>query len=241
MTTNLTADLTVGQMVAERPSRAKVFERHAIDYCCGGKLSLAAICGKKGLDARAILTELAAHDAAHGRTDEQDWSERSLAELARYIVTIHHAFLREAMPRLAALSQKVARVHGPEHPELLEVARVFAKFQLEMDVHMQKEEGVLFPAIAGLEQGNAGHMPIQFPIRAMESEHDDAGRDLEQLRELTSDYALPPDACNSYRALFDGLQEVEVDTHLHIHLENNVLFPRAIALSESSRLGSAKR
>lgn len=239
--TTTTADVSVGQLVAERPSRAKVFERFAIDYCCGGKLTLAAICAKKGLNPAQVLDALSVHDAEHGRTQEQDWSARSLAELARHIVSTHHAYLREAMPRVAALAQKVARVHGPEHPELVEVARVFGKFQLEMDVHMQKEEGVLFPAIAGLELGQGGQMPIQFPIRAMESEHDEAGQDLARLRTLTSDYALPDDACNSYRALFDSLQELEADTHTHIHLENNVLFPRAFALSESSHLGATKR
>lgn len=234
----LTPQATVGQLVAERASRAKVFERFGIDYCCGGKISVAEACGRKGVDPVAVMAALDALDAALGaNVDERDWSTAPLDTLVQHILTTHHAYLNEAMPRLAFLVSKVARVHGDSHPELLEVLSFYNKFHAEMVAHMGKEEAILFPLILGLAKGeDVGFAPpVAAPISVMEAEHDGAGRDLEAINRLTNGYVPPESACNSYRAMLDGLRELEQDTHRHIHLENNVLFPRAIELAAAPR------
>lgn len=213
----------------ERPGRSRVFSRYGIDYCCGGKLTLAQVCARKGLDAEAIWAELQAEQAP----PERDWRAASLASLVDHVIATYHDPLRPELVRLTALAEKVARVHGPEHPELVEVAGVLRAFRQDMELHMEKEEQVLFPLIKALEAGTAGPRGamVPAPIRAMEAEHDVAGEQLERMRTLTHGYALPPGACNSYRALFSGLEELEAETHAHVHLENNLLFPRAIALA----------
>ena len=232
----LTPQATVGQLVAERASRAKVFERFGIDYCCGGKMSIADACGRKGVDPIAVMAALDALDAALGaQVADRDWGTAPLEQLVQHILETHHAFLRQAMPRLAFLVAKVARVHGDSHPELLEVAKVYGKFHADMDAHMGKEEAILFPLILGLAKGESVRFapPVEAPISVMEAEHDDAGRDLEAINRLTNGYEPPEGACNSYRAMLDGLRELEQDTHRHIHLENNVLFPRSIEVASA--------
>lgn len=231
MPLTLTPDVSVGQLVAERPGRAKIFEKYRIDYCCGGKLSVAAICEKKGIDPEALLAEIARAELVGDPTPEETWLKRPIPELVAHILETHHAFLKEAMPRLEFLTTKVARVHGDDHPELHEVASVFAKFKADMEQHMGKEENVLFPLMLKIAAGQASASEGSFvahPIRAMESEHDGAGRDLEKIRELTGDFVPPEGACNSYRAMLDGLLEIEADTFVHVHKENNVLFPRVL-------------
>jgi regulator of cell morphogenesis and NO signaling len=228
---NLTLDTSIGQIVAAQPLLAKVFESHGIDYCCGGKLSVSAVCARKGLDAEALLGEI--HAAMEGApAPETDWTKAPLAELIEHLLSTHHVYLHEGMPRLAMLSQKVARVHGDRHPELIELAEVYQNFHSEMDAHLAKEEQILFPAIVRVEAGT-DNFPVQHPIRVMEADHDTAGRDLERMRALTNGYVTPEDACNSYRALFAGLAELESDTFAHIHKENNILFQRAVALLEA--------
>jgi regulator of cell morphogenesis and NO signaling len=233
----MTLETTVGEMVVERPSRARVFERHRIDYCCGGKMTLSAACARRGLDPQQVLAEIEANDQAVA-PDETDWNQSPLPSLVDHLLDTHHVYLREAMERLAFLAEKVARVHGEHHPELQEVHGLFEKFRQEMIDHMAKEEQILFPAIGKLVEGSDAPFPfpIDRPIGVMNSEHEEAGRDLERLRDLTSGYRLPEDACNSYRALFSGLSELEQDTFQHIHKESNILFPRAIALLD--RAGS---
>lgn len=230
----LTPQATVGQLVAERASRAKVFEHFGIDYCCGGKISVAEACTRKGIDPAAVLAALAALDAAFtAPAGDRDWTAAPIEELVLHILNTHHAYLREAMPRLSFLTAKVARVHGEDHPELVEVAGIFGRFHAEMDAHMAKEDNVLFPLIIQLARGEGGGFgpPLHAPISVMEAEHDDAGRALAAINELTDGYAVPPTACNSYRAMLDGLREIELDTHRHVHLENNILFPRALGLA----------
>lgn len=229
MTSSL--DTPVGQFVAAQPLLAKVFESHGIDYCCGGKLPLATACARKGVDAQSVLEEIQSLLAASPQP-EVDWTDVPLEALVSHLLDTHHVYLRAEMPRLAALSIKVANVHGDRHPELVEVAHVYHKFYTEMDAHLSKEEQILFPAIARLEQG-LERFPVQHPIRKMELDHDDSGRDLERMRELTAGYTPPEDACNSYRALLAGLAELEQDTFTHIHKENNILFQRAIAMLET--------
>ncbi len=230
----LTPQATVGQLVAERASRAKVFERFGIDYCCGGKISVADACARHGVDPVAVLAALEALDAAFAAPSaDRDWNAAPIPELVLHILNTHHAFLREAMPRLTFLTAKVARVHGEDHPELHEVAGTFARFHAEMDTHMAKEENVLFPLIIQLTRGERTGFgpPVHAPISVMEAEHEDAGRDLAAINQLTNGYAVPESACNSYRTMLDGLRELELDTHRHIHLENNILFPRTLGLA----------
>ena len=221
-------EMTIGQIVAEFPRTAPVFETYGIDYCCGGKVTLNFHFAKGKLDPQAVLAALEAAVAAPAEPTT-NWAEAPLPELVAHILDTHHAYLEAAMPRLSRLANKVARVHGDHHPELRELARVYAGFAEEMTTHMRKEESILFPAILRLCAG-AGDFPVDRPIHVMEAEHEAAGADLARMRELTGDYTPPEDACGSYRALFAGLAELETDTFRHVHKENSILFPRAIAL-----------
>ncbi len=225
---------TVGQWVAARPSRSRVFERHGIDYCCGGNKSLESACAAKGIDPRGILAELEA-DAADAAENAADWNAEPIGALIDHILEAHHARLREELPRLGAMAQKVAKVHGEHHPEMVEVAGVFEQLDGELMQHMFKEERILFPAIRALETGSGERFPgsITGPMGVMEHEHDVAGQLLERMSSLTGTYTPPADACNTFRALLSGLRELEVDLHEHIHEENNVLFPRALALERA--------
>lgn len=227
------AQRTVGELVTERPGRARVFERLEIDYCCGGKRPLEDACAAKGLDPGAVAAMLEALEESGG--EEPDWTTATLGELCDHIVETHHAYLRDELPRLTFLVGKVASAHGNRHPELADVAQTYEGLAAELADHMLKEERVLFPACRRLEEGEeilaAG---LAAPIAVMEDEHAAVGAALERLHELTGGYAPPADACNSYRAMLDGLATLELDLHEHIHEENNILFPRAAALAESA-------
>jgi regulator of cell morphogenesis and NO signaling len=228
----------VGQLVAERPGRARVFERWGIDYCCGGRKPLEAACQEKALDAEAVLRDLSEADSAGTACGETDWSRASLSELADHIVTTHHAYLRQELPRLTSLLAKVAHAHGNRHPELRSVRRVFETLTAELQTHMVKEENGLFPMFRLQEAARTRtHFPfgatIRSAIRILDREHEDTGRMLAKIRMFTGGFAPPPGACSAYRALLDGLAQLEADLHLHIHEENNILFPRAIALEET--------
>ena len=223
---DLSSDARVGALVTERPGRARVFEQYGIDYCCGGKKTLAAACVEKGVDAADVLAALAAVETAD--PGEEDWTRASMTHLCDHIETTHHAYLRGELPRLEGLVDKVARAHGAGHPELSEVQETYGALAAELRDHMEKEEVVLFPAIRRMEAAGL-RAPLVAPIEVLEHEHDSAGRALERLRELTAGYEPPQGACNSYRAMLDGLEQLERDMHTHIHEENNILFPRALA------------
>jgi regulator of cell morphogenesis and NO signaling len=237
----ITPEMPVGRLVAEDPRRARLFERLGIDYCCGGRAPLGRACRAKGLDVAAVLRELeAGEDEAEPRYDEHgpfDGSTATMGEVIGHIVATHHAYLYRELPRLADLAGRVVNAHGNRHPELRELRDVFESLGDELRSHMVKEEQVLFPIIARLEA--AIEMPglrcggVGNPIRVMEHEHDDAGAALARLRALTDGYTPPADACPTYRALLDGLAELEADLHLHIHEENNILFPRARAADDA--------
>jgi regulator of cell morphogenesis and NO signaling len=235
-----TIETAVGDLVARRPSRSRVFEKLGIDYCCGGKRPLSEACAARGLDAETVLTTLLAAEEGTG-SPEPSWSDASLAELADHIEQTHHAYLKRELPRLRAIIRKVATVHGGHHPWTIVLDDIYGRFAAEMEAHMMKEERVLFPMIRGLERGEpsptagCGH-GVNNPIRVMEHEHDDAARSLARMRELSGGYTPPPDACNTFRAMLDGLRELEHDTHHHVHKENNILFPRAMELDR--RAGS---
>jgi regulator of cell morphogenesis and NO signaling len=231
MSITIDPEATVASLVLEQPGRARVFERFAIDYCCGGKVPLRTACEDRGLDVGTVLDAL-----AESRTADTDWAAASLEDLCTHIVGHHHAYLREELPALAALTDKVARAHGDRHAELHDVAATFAAVRAELEAHMEKEEQVLFPACVALERGIGTDLPfpVDAPIEAMVHEHDEVGAALAQLRRLTGGYAPPADACNSYRAMLDRLESLELDTHEHVHEENNILFPRAAALEHAA-------
>lgn len=227
---------TVGEIVAVMPATFRTFERLGIDYCCGGKSTLEEACAGKGLDPEAVLLEIAKNDGDSGK-GERNWSEVPFSMLIDHILGIHHAFLRDRLPILDALSEKVLAVHGERHPELKEVRNIFLGLQTELGLHLHKEEMCLFPMIRELE--NASFRPqfhcgaVANPIRVMEAEHDSAGNALARLRELTGGYFLPADGCATYRRLLEGLAELEEDLHRHIHEENSILFPRAAKAEEA--------
>ena len=225
---------TVADLVVERPGRTRVFEQLGIDYCCGGRRSLAAACAERGLDAATVVAMLAAFEGVTGSEagDDRDWSRSALGELCDHIVSEHHGFLRAELPRLAGMLDRVVRAHGERYPEMIETRDLLEAVAAELDVHMHVEEEVVFPLCRRLDGGGTpGPAELADPIRAMEHDHDITGAALARMRELTGGFAPPADACNTYRATLDGLVALERDLHRHIHEENNVLFPRALALA----------
>lgn len=235
----INAEKTVGQMVAENPAAARVFEQAGIDYCCGGQRSLEEACSKAKMSFAEVAALLAKAAAARTSAD-RDWLTSGQAELVEHIVNTHHAYVRQELPRLTALITKVQGVHGKNHPELAPIARSFAEIANEMTMHMMKEENILFPYIVDMEKAAQGKGPqpvamfgtVQNPVRMMMQEHDSAGANLKAIRELSGDYTVPADGCTSYRVLYEALAAFEADLHQHIHLENNILFPRAIEMEE---------
>lgn len=213
---------TVGQIAATYPSAARVFHRYDIDFCCGGKRTLTEACRARGVDADAVAKELSEQRGP----SLIPWEERSLRELVEHIVLVHHRPLPGELDRLEVLARKVLAVHGPSHPEVPLAGVVDAIVALRADLlpHLHKEEEILFPWIL------AGHEPPpEGPIEVMEADHEAVGALLAQARALTDDYRLPDGACATWTALWRGLEALEVDLHQHIHLENNVLHPRALA------------
>ena len=232
----------VGDIAAASAAAASVLERYGIDYCCGGKRSLEEACREKGVSPASVK-----NDIAHATTElgavAKDWNTAPLRDLIRHIVTKHHEYLKLELPRVGQRVRTVSRVHGEKDPASLhELEQVYEGLVEEMNLHMHKEEMMLFPAIerfeAALESG--GLLPpspfgtIANPIAVMEREHDSAGDALGRIRELTRGYEAPSYACSTYRAMLEGLKALETDLHQHIHLENNILFPRAIALERNN-------
>jgi regulator of cell morphogenesis and NO signaling len=226
-TTTISPDSTLGELVTADPSLARHLERHGLDYCCGGSRTIAEACSTHRLDVDEVIAELARTTHAPAPA----WTSMDASELAEHIESTHHRYLWEELPRLSALMDKVESVHGRRHPELTDVGRCFDELRADLQPHLLKEERVLFPMIR--ELATATTMPsfhcgsVGNPIAVMVREHDTAGELLARLRELTDDYTPPADSCVSYEMLYRGLAELEADTHLHVHKENNVLFPMA--------------
>jgi len=233
----LTAKETVSEIVAANPSSARVFEKHGIDFCCGGHRPLAEVCSEKGLRLEELSRELA---ELHKPAASRDWRKAPLAELTAHIVNTHHRYLRAELPEIERKINKVTDAHGDRHGKTLTALRdVFAGLKAELTSHMMKEENILFPLIESLE-AEAGHtrpagMSVNHPIHVMEDEHAAAGQALAEMRRLTGGYQPPEDACNTFRVLYRQIEELEADLHVHIHLENNILFPRAAELERSVR------
>lgn len=225
----ISGQTSVADLVTEKPSRATLFERYGIDYCCHGAKALDVSCQERNLNLAAIITELSADERADVLVDDR-WTRMNMSQLADHIVITHHEYLTRTMPALSQMTEKIARKHGDHHPELLRVRDVFAELRAELESHMHKEEMILFPAVKQLESGaipqQAARQLVAGPIVVMEHEHDVAGKALKELHALTKGYAVPEDACNGYRSTMESLKELEADLHLHIHKENNVLFKR---------------
>lgn len=226
-------ETTVGALVAAQPILARVFAQLHIDYCCGGKVPLAEACAARGLALSTVTAMLADAAAAFaGPADDVDPANLSLGELADHIEQRHHAYVKDELPRLLEMAERVARKHGWRDERLAEVAGAVQTLTQDMFAHMHKEETVLFPLVRRLEAGarNDFHCgSIANPIRQMEAEHDEAGATVARLRELTDGFTPDAEACNTHRALLAGLAQFEADLHRHVHKENNLLFPRALA------------
>jgi len=231
---------TVAELALEKPQAARVFEGLGIDYCCDGGASLQAACEAAGLDATEVARQLE-ESGEETAAASVDWREKSLASLISHIVNKHHAYCRKECLRLEPLVAKVVAKHAERYPELERVQALFAALSKELNLHLNKEEAMLFPCVIRLEEAAATHsaLPcspfgsVQNPVRVMIREHDNAGHLINGIRGLTARFTAPPDACHSFRALYQGLEAFATDLHQHVHLENNVLFPRAIALEES--------
>jgi regulator of cell morphogenesis and NO signaling len=222
--------MSLGDIVNASPKLAAQLERLDLDYCCGGATTLADACEANDLDPESVIVELETHLGADDAP--APWASMGAVELVDHLVNTHHRYLWDELPRLQALVDKVVGVHGERHPELADIATCFAAIRADIEPHLLNEERILFPAIGQLV--DAADLPafgfgsIGNPISTMLREHDDLGELLRRLRALTTDYTPPADGCASYRALFSGLEQLEADTHLHVHKENNLLFPQVL-------------
>ncbi len=218
----ITAESTVGSVATEHPLATRVFARHGIDFCCGGGQPLSAACSAKGVDVQQVLGELE-NELAGPSTEEVRWDEQPLSDLVDHILSTYHEPLKEELPRIEAMMRKVHSVHGDKDQERFDaLLKTVLLIKADIDQHLPKEEQILFPMIKSGQGGMA-----QGPMHVMEMEHEDLGGMLRKVRELTNDYTVPEGACNTWRALWVGLEELERSLHEHIHLENNILHPRA--------------
>ena len=239
---SVTTEKTVRELAVENPAATRVFEKLGINYCCGGNQSLEQACRAANLPMAQVLDSMeVAERASQPAGKSRDWRHESLADLVAHINSTHHKYTREEMARLGPLFDKVCAVHGKNHPELLRIQTSFLGLAQELTLHMMKEEMVLFPYLVRMEEAVIQKEPVvpppfgtvQNPVSMMMHEHDSAGAALRDMREASTGYQSPPDVCVSYQTLYKALAEFEADLHQHIHLENNILFPRAIAMEQS--------
>ena len=235
----INSSMTVREVAVELPQSTRLFEKLKLDYCCGGNRPLSEACASIGVEVGEVMGMLEAVSQAGAQSDSApDFQRFPLAELIVHILDTHHVFTKQEMTRLEFLTKKVISAHGENHPELHKVGALFDTLCADLKPHMFKEEQILFPYIVALASANAEHSAAPFapfgtvnnPIRKMMMEHDTAGEILRDLRAITSDYTTPEDGCISYRTLYEALEAFERDLHQHIHLENNILFPRTIEL-----------
>lgn len=225
----------VGRLVVERPARAEVFERFGIDYCCEGRIVLVEACARAGVSTAEVLAALAAADALPPDPTECDARTLDTAALIDRLVGVHHDFLWRELAPLGALAHRVAAAHRAEHPELSRLARAYDCFREDMEVHLRKEEELLFPALRELAGGRAlpsmFHGDLHVPLLAMEGDHGRSEQSLRFFRKVTGGYLPPEDACDAWRALLERLRRLERDLHRHVHLENEILHARARELT----------
>jgi regulator of cell morphogenesis and NO signaling len=234
---NITENNIIGQLVAEDYHTASVFKSYGIDFCCKGNRSIGEVCSSKNIDANQLIKDLdqAVQPVTNGGIDYKNWPIDLLAD---YIEKKHHRYVREKCQEIQPFLQKVKKVHGERHPELVEIESLFAGAVVELTHHMEKEEKVLFPYVRNMLQAKSEHSDInrpffgtvKNPVEMMKDEHETEGERFLKISELSNGYTPPIDACTTYRVTFAMLHEFETDLHLHIHLENNILFPKAIAM-----------
>ena len=237
---NIDSNRTVGQHAAAHPASKRVFEKLGIDYCCGGGSLISEACEEKGIEFDQLIELLSSEEgrSTGARGADLDFPNMSLAALSDHIVREHHVFTRNENERITALLEKVCSVHGDNHAELFDIQKIFGNMRLELENHMLKEERMLFPYISLMESSIGFGQPVppapfgstQNPIKVMLSEHDAAAEQVREMRRLSGDFTLPADACTSYRTLYEAMEGLEKDLHEHIHLENNLLFPKAIEM-----------
>lgn len=234
---NVSGETKVKEIVLSNPAATRVLEDAGVDYCCGGNKSLQDACLHANVSAEEILKRLR-ENSGQVKAEDTNWVCAALAALTRHIRETHHRYVRESIPRVQALAAKVKTKHGAKHAELAEIESLFTRAAQEMIRHMQKEEQVLFPYIDAMEKAALGQgtveppffRTVKNPVHTMMQEHDAAGELVEQIRKASSGYAPPSDACPSFQALYRELQQFETDLHRHVHLENNILFPRAVEM-----------
>lgn len=237
---NFNDETKVKDIALSNPAARQILEDAGLDYCCGGGKSLHEACLHADVPAEEILNRLR-ENSKHVSADEANWTLASLSDLTRHIRERHHRYVREGIARVQPLLDKVEAKHGKNHSEIADIRRLFTEVGREMIMHMQKEEQILFPYIDALENARSTHSSVERPffqtvrnpIQAMMQEHDSAGDLVKQIRKASLEYTPPADACTSYKALYQDLREFEADLHQHVHLENNVLFPRAVELESA--------
>lgn len=226
----ITENTPVADIAASVPSSIRVFQERGVDFCCGGRKPIGVVCEEQGLSFSDIVGAIKA-SAAVSAPGQTDWTQEPLHALVDHIIRTYHDPLRRELPRLQAIASKVLQVHGSKSIRLGRVEEIVEELSDEMTSHMDTEELALFPAIRALEDGDSPRLAVVGPIDAMEREHDRAGRLLAELRELTDSYVVPEWSCTTFQTLYRELEEVETSMHEHVHLENNVLFPRALRLA----------
>ncbi len=234
----ITSETPVRDIAVAMPTAIPMLERIGIDYCCHGQHTLTEACAKKDIALAPVLEELKKLQPQSTDQEESRWAHAPLKELSEHIVKKHHAFTREQLTLIDSLMAKVEQRHGAEHPEVFQLGKAVAVFGSELKHHADCEETNLFPYIAAIGTGRLPDLPapaqgsLKMPITHMMQDHDQTGEELQGIRKLTNDYTPPPEACPTWRGLYRAIEELETDLHQHIHLENNILFPRAMKLAE---------
>ncbi|MCL6585286.1 MAG: iron-sulfur cluster repair di-iron protein [Anoxybacillus sp.] len=234
METMFTAQSTVGEIVAMFPKASDLFKTYKIDFCCGGNRPLAEALAEKNVPVEDILQKLQTMYEQSLEKVEKNWLEASYTELIDHIIQKHHRFLMEELPQLSPYVTKVLRVHGPEQPHLVQVHKLFNDLKTELEQHLMKEETKAFPLIIQFEQHptKENEQAMKQVIEELVAEHDTAGDIIKEIRQITNDFTPPFDACGTYRLVYNRLEALEEDLFTHIHLENNILFPRILANAE---------
>lgn len=235
---------TLSDIVNEKFQTATVFEKYHLDYCCKGRRSLQQACEEQNIPVNEIVEEL--NKVYAPESGRLDFNTIKLYELAEYIVHTHHSYVKKEMPQIIAFLQKVSSKHGDRHPELFKIYELFNHLAVEMTDHMDKEEMIVFPRIKYLEKHGLDQLSfdaqmyeyIKLPIINMELEHDDAGNKMNEIRLLTNNYTPPKDACTTYKLMYACLHAFEIDLHQHVHLENSILFPKALILEKEIQMST---